>query len=196
VSNVIIKAFGDFDVGASVDVPRMRSVDVARLTERDEIEGIKPQIWIPTPILNVVDVKSYARRPTQSAAIAVAPQDFGFKVPHLIAKQFVRGANRRDGVEPARDAVISRAFGLQDLHPVFDKAPAGSNSSARFATANRRSFCHYGGAAITQTSNLFAILGNNDKPSKSHTCKGAGIRCNCALRHSDQMLADCTQATA
>ena len=191
--NIAFEEFSRVRIRRLVNIPAVRSVDMAVTAERDKIHRVKPNIGVVGPSFDVMDMQSHPTLLTKSAGVVVPTLDMSGNLSELISEHQVvrthRNIFRKTGTTPLL------------LRPVVQKnfSALASQASAGFRVADNEGVsAHLNGAAAVAAAcdARITVLSQHNQAAKSQAYDWFSIGKGCRRCHLQEMRVGTPEASA
>lgn len=193
--NIAFEEFSRVRIRRLVNIPAVRSVDMAVTAERDKIHRVKPNIGVVGPSFDVMDMQSHPALMAKSAGVVVPTLDLSGNISELISEHQVVRAHRN---------IFRKASGTPLLlRPVVRKnfSALALQASAGFRVADNEGFsAHLNGAAAVAAASAcdarITVLSQHNQAAKSQADDWFSIGKGCRCRHLQEVCAGTPEASA
>lgn len=162
--NIAFEEFSRVSIRRLVNIPAVRSVDMAVTAERDKIHRVKPNIGVAAPSFDVMDMQSHPALLAKSAGVVVPTLDMSGNLSELISEHQVVRAHRNIFRKACATPLLLRPVVRKNFSALALQASAG------FRVADNEGFSEHlnGAAAVAAACDArITVLSQHNQAAKS-----------------------------
>ena len=191
--NIAFEEFSRVSIRRLVNIPAVRSVDMAVTAERDKIHRVKPNIGVVGPSFDVMDMQSHPALLAKSAGVVVPTLDLSGNLSEFISEHQVVRAHRNIFRKASATPLLLRPVVRKNFSALALQASAG------FRVADNDGFSEHlnGAAAVAAACDArITALSQHNQAAKSQADDWFFIGKGCRCCHLQEVRAGTPEASA